>query len=218
MWIEDPTFDRHSSSAQRLASAVLNRAILDLFAAISNTGSDAQPGEQDVKENLRFLTDTSGPWAASRKAWCDVVDIDAGEMRLKVLAFLDGDDTLTAHARLFGGNTVSVMQRSVEYTRAAWRNLCAERAAPTPGPIRRPPPPRSRVAVLKETLRDRILESLKGGPRSIREILFDIDGEADTCTIRARLNELMAEGIVERDAPEYRLCKVLPDLAVAACA
>lgn len=63
----------------------------------------------------------------------------------------------------------------------------------------------------KKPMRDRILASLMDGPKTIRQIGFSIEGDADTMTIRYHLNMLIAQGKVERDPPEYRFVPKPPE-------
>lgn len=54
-------------------------------------------------------------------------------------------------------------------------------------------------------LPDRILGTLRDGQKTIRQIMWALNGEVDTSTIRTNLDRLIRERKVERDVVEYRL-------------
>lgn len=91
----DPTAHLYSApraSPERLLSAaVLHRAVLDLFMA-SQAHGDGAPTVNEQKDNLRFLTSTSGVWAKMRHEHCAIADIDPDIVRETVLRWLHDED------------------------------------------------------------------------------------------------------------------------------
>jgi len=72
-----------------LAHSVIRQTILDVF---SKTLSGAHDNEAELERRyaLRFLTDATGEWADSRNMWCQMADIDADDLRDRLIDILDG--------------------------------------------------------------------------------------------------------------------------------
>ena len=73
-----------------LALAVIHRAILDLVAP------DSQVTWKEQRDAELFLFAKDGAWAASRRAWCEVADIEEAWLRVRVRAILDGEASIDA--------------------------------------------------------------------------------------------------------------------------
>lgn len=69
-----------------------------------------------------------------------------------------------------------------------------------------PPPPAPPAP--KPDARRIILDSLKDGPKTIREIVFAIDGELDSSTVREHLKRAEEECVVDYDIPFWSLRKI----------
>lgn len=83
----------------RLLQAILLRAFLDLYRA---THSALNP--RDKSDAVRFLLDTEGKWADSRKRITSVVGIwSAEKIRQQAIKILGSDDVETAYRRSLSG-------------------------------------------------------------------------------------------------------------------
>lgn len=206
------TRDEHKDSEYLLICAILSRAVLDLFGPIVTVGT---PDDQrNIRmEALRFLTDETGSWAARRSELCGLVDIDEAAMRKTVIRTLNGEQTLHAYRDWI---------TNLDGARSLWAEHKADLAQAHSARVKAKATARARrderAALMRELTaaaekkyqlttgaQDTLLDILRDGPRTIREIGFALDGELESTTIRKHLDILIEEGRVERDPPHYRL-------------
>jgi len=84
--MRDDPFDLHvePDPVRAFALGVIQRAILDYFEPVQVTSVD--------KRDARlFLFAKTGPWAASRKAWCSEADIDESWLRRRLQGIIAGN-------------------------------------------------------------------------------------------------------------------------------
>mgnify|MGYP003637279907 FL=1 len=94
MAVEDSAASDDSNDITALGSAVVSRALADVFRT-----KDGRPAEHrldyegvagaDAREAYLFLTATSGPWKRSREHWCLVANIRADAVRSYTLKHED---------------------------------------------------------------------------------------------------------------------------------
>lgn len=203
----DPDYGHHDSRdppAVRLVHAIIARAVHDLLGAV---GSNVEGSALDVarRDALVFLTASSGAWGDSRQRLCDSVGLCPDALRERIIAILEGDDS--ALKSYDGGAFLN----QVDTARTMW----AERKRP-PAVItaRLPrivykedvlPEARKPVRPKAHEIRSAIIDALRDGPKSIREIGWSIDGVCDSTVIRKHLMDAVADGIVERDSIYWKL-------------
>ncbi|WP_420586551.1 ArsR family transcriptional regulator [Ruegeria sp.] len=222
----DPT---RQTPASQLAAAVIMNAVLELFYV---AGATSQLHLSDKRDNISFFTATTGEWAESRRSWCDMAGFDEGQLRKRVIAYLEGDEELfwtTNSAHSLRGDKARVRAKGGAQSREIWRERNARPAPvshskpvklprivkPTPKPEPRKSPKPTATRSTPEQRQQRILDALKDRPLTIRQLVFATDGDFDTTTIRTHLERLQSLGLVEKDGPEWQ---VAPKLPVAACA
>lgn len=225
----DPEHGYHNSRTppeHALIIAILGRAILDLF---GSTGVTINPTEAaNVRhEALRFLTDTTGGWAKRRSDLCDVVGIDGDDMRDRVVRVLEGGDISldVFDAR----NTIATVEGARELW--AYQKLAPEREQAARDERTRKVNARTQFERLELIRRAHqnshmnkahitettIFEILRGGQKTIREILFALDGELETSAIRTRLVNLVEQSLVEHNTPFWRVKRPETVLVEVAC-
>lgn len=205
----DPTVFRKKrhEGEYLLICAILSRAILDLFGPLVHSTT---PDDQDNirMEALRFLTDDVGAWAARRRELCDFVEINADDMRRVVVRTLEGEDALHAY-RDYVTNLDGARRLWAEHKARAARAHSARLEAAARLRERRAREAAIAAQRAKRLEAKRIppdmdaalLEALKDGPKTIREIGFVIP--RDPSVLREALKRLVARGLVIHDSPHY---------------
>lgn len=197
-----------------LANAVILRAIYDLFCAAGDYQSGS-PTRIEKMEAIRFLTDETGPHAASRERWCASADRDPDSLRAVVVAFLNGDEALTAFAPPARGSRAQAhLDQAIAEARAlyvemldldgralaGWRKAAEQRAQQSRMRKAREAAKQARNGRSPEAL---VMKALGDGPKTAREIGFFLDGALDATAIYAVLNDLVARGQVAKDGSAF---------------
>lgn len=206
-----------------LANAVILRAIHDLFCSATDYQAST-PSRSEKMDAIRFLTDATGPHAASREHWCLAADKDPDALRDIVTAFLEGDDKLTAFAPPVRGNLGQDQRdEAVAESRAmfaettqpdtAWREAAELRARQAKN---RKPDDEARLRRVREVRKaarearngrsatSLVCNALEDGPKTAREIGFQIDGCLNPTTIYETLGRLAKRGRVTKDGATYK--------------
>ncbi len=210
-----------------LAQAVIRSAVLDLFSKSLAGATDAD-ASIERHHAMRFLTATGNDdWAMARRVWCFFADVDPDRLRSRIVDVLEGrrdieapDETipyrLNGHGiarQLWAGEKVRQAahiddaRRQVEERHAAHRTQ-AEAALPKPAPQPKPAPKPQQPKIDVEK---QILEALRNGRETAREVGFDVP----SAVIRETLDALVARGLATKDGPRYRLVPKSPHSAPA---
>lgn len=220
----DPTSVRgqHITAERQLALAVVMRAFLDLFIAATTTASssDGNPSRTEKLDTIRFLTNSGGPYARMREFWCEAASIDPDRVQSQARALLEGDDEL---ATAFVGDTLNATNRLAYVA----KNLAESRALyleyrnmkPRPRTQRTPrAAPRHGTTIAQSRIKELVEQALTYQGRTVRQLNFDLDGEATDDRVRRALGELIDEGRCVKQGPVYYLIErgSVPQTSVAA--
>ncbi|MDZ4095211.1 MAG: hypothetical protein U1D35_09920 [Paracoccaceae bacterium] len=187
---------RPTTPEQHLASAILAQAFTDMFGGAVNQSETRDTVDTIAITAMRYLTDHHGQSAQWRNKWCDFLDLDGDVLATRVRMILDGKIDPPGDERF--ANRLAI-------ARDRWLRI-SQRPSPSDKPKRLPtikpePPP-------KPDPRRLVLDSLREGPKTIREIVFAVNGAIDSSTARVHLMRAVAEGIVEHDIPFWSLRKI----------
>lgn len=187
---------RPTTPEQKLAAAILAQAFSDMFGGAANHGETRDTVDTNAVSAMRYLTDRHGQSAHSRNQWCDFLNQDGDMLAIRVRMILDGKIDLPGDERFATRLAVA---------RDRWARI-TQGPTPSDKPKRLPtikpaPPP-------KPDPRRLVLDSLREGPKTIREIIFAVNGEIDSSTARVHLMRAVAEGVVAHDIPYWSLRKI----------
>ena len=213
----DPDHGVHNSRTppeHALIIAILGRAVLDLFGACPASNSDE--AENARHEALVFLTASSGGWANRRRELCDVVGIDGDDMRDRVVQILEGAsislaafDARNTHTNVDKARQCWAHEKAAPTRQQAAREEQARKVKARTGAIGTATPTKPQIT------RTTVLETLRDGPKTIREIGFALDGELETSSIRQHLEKAALQNLVDRDGPFWG---IRPQSALVAAA
>lgn len=209
-----------------------------LFAILIQAVEDLESSDEKVRfEAHEFFLQPKGGWREARDNLLTACGLDEEAVRLAIKDRLQDPPPENPSAVAYGTDkfyhclpqeaftTKALSQKlKMHYPLVASRLQCLKRRGlvrsvdrgvfmrtdsmlhytPKQAPKRKPP------------MIDRIHDALKDGPKTIREILFEIEGDAETTSIRKYLDRLIEQGKVERDPPHYQIRAKVPAFAVAA--
>ncbi|MCB1470055.1 MAG: hypothetical protein KDK08_23585 [Rhizobiaceae bacterium] len=162
----------------------------------------------------------------ARRVWCFFADVDPDRLRAHIVDVLEGrrdieqpeDDAmpyrlnghgiarqLWADEKARQAAYLDDARQKIEARRAAHReNQPPERSEPKPAP--------ELQSEFDETpVQELILEALRNGRETVREVGFDVP----SAVIRETLDALVARGLATKDGPRYRLVPKSPHSAPA---
>lgn len=187
---------RPATPEQALAAAILAQAFSDMLGGASNQCETRDTVDTIAITAMRYLTDRHGQSAHWRNKWCDFLDQDGDVLATRVRMILDGKIDPPGDERFATRLAVA---------RERWARI-TQQPAPSDKPKRLPTI--KPAASPKPDPRRLVLDSLREGPKTIREIIFAVNGEIDSSTARVHLMRAVAEGIVEHDIPFWSLRKI----------
>ena len=229
-----PTQERADgpSPELRLVRAIIAQAVQDAFAS---TGSDSthDTDAENRKAAIAFLTAPDGAHARHRNDLCELAGFDGTRLRKRVIAVLEGEDLANlfddtrrnkdflararaiwaaqkmdsaaqeaAHADWLARRKADAEKRRAE-AEAAERNAAAERVKATADEERRLAQAIEQDAKIKQSAA--ILRHLREGPKTLRQLYFDMGGTMDREAIRWRLNKAREAGLAELNGTEWSL-------------
>ncbi len=203
-----------------------------LFAAVKLAIEDLQSNEEEVKyEAHQFLFQRSGGWADMRRHYFDLLGLDEESVQANIAHICDPPERpekkwtmLEVYEVLPGtpfnsktiGNMVGLRYSQITarfqhlmrmelivrvgrgmFIRAdcleVWKAKELDALAPEPdlGPQ---PTQRSQV---------QLLDVLRGGPKTMRELVFAFDGDLGQDAIRQRLARAQSRGLIEKSGPTW---------------
>lgn len=186
--------------SEHLALAVIRQAVSDVFSkSLAGAADDAQGIER--LRALRFLTAEHGVWADDRRFWCHLADVDPEALRRNIVDVLEGHRDIK-----LPNEQIAYRLNGHDLARALWareKEPVATTERPRVRSVSQPPP---RPFAPEQPVEELILDALRNGRETVREVGFDVP----SAVIRETLDALVARGLVEKDGPRYRLVPKTP--------
>lgn len=227
-----PTQERADgpSPELRLVRAIIAQAVQDLLGSPFVTSSEDKKFVR--RQALAWLTASSGANAWNRNHLCSLAGLDGEILRRRTIAILEGGDIpeLFEDTRRNEGN--------LDAARALWAEQNADHAdwlarrMADKEKVRLQIAAKARSAQRQEEavagaarqeakvkLAAELLRKLEDGPKTVRELFFDMDGTLSDTAIAARLYRAQAAGLVTKVGKVWRLAapqtaEALPDPVV----
>ncbi|MEP6018220.1 MAG: hypothetical protein ABJ251_07025 [Paracoccaceae bacterium] len=225
MSASDPDYGLHkartTSGQRQLFAAILAQVVADLFSAIAT--NNAQKASNIRADALKWLTVEVGPVAEDRSIVCNAIDVDPDLIRATTIKILEAynpvserDERRLSHVHLAremwdarkevaarGEALRQARKEVIKARREAEKQRLPDDIAPEDAA------PVHKVIQTKITgqLITQILDAIRAGNTTLREMNFYFEGELSQTALRRGLSAALDAGLVRKDGFDWLLCE-----------